>query len=83
MSVPRAASGSATSCCSATHPAACLRYADAKRASARRWSDDGWACTEAKTGVILDILEQAEDWAVTTGWARGSRSRRPSLAIFY
>jgi GrpB-like predicted nucleotidyltransferase (UPF0157 family) len=51
------------------HPAACLRYADAKRASARRWSDDGWAYTEAKTGVILDILEQAEDWAVTTGWA--------------
>jgi GrpB-like predicted nucleotidyltransferase (UPF0157 family) len=51
------------------HPAACLRYAEAKRASARCWSDDGWAYTEAKTGVILDILEQAEDWAVATGWA--------------
>jgi GrpB-like predicted nucleotidyltransferase (UPF0157 family) len=50
-------------------PAACLRYAEAKRASARRWSDDGWAYTEAKTGVVLDILEQAEDWAVATGWA--------------
>jgi len=51
------------------HPAACLRYAEAKQASARRWSDDAWAYTEAKTGVILDILEQAEDWAVATGWA--------------
>lgn len=51
------------------HPAACLRYAEAKQAAARRWSDDGWAYTEAKTGIILDILEQAEDWAVATGWA--------------
>ena len=54
------------------HPAACIRYAEVKRASARRWSDDGWAYTEAKTGVILDILEQAEDWAVSTGWASGA-----------
>ncbi len=44
------------------HPAACLRYAEAKRAAVRRWGDDGWAYTEAKTGVILDILEQAADW---------------------
>ncbi len=49
-------------------PAACLRYAEAKRANVRRWSDDGWAYTEAKTGVILDILEQAEAWAAATGW---------------
>jgi len=45
------------------HPAACRRYAEAKRTIVRRWSDDGWAYTEAKTGVVLDILEQAEDWA--------------------
>lgn len=51
------------------HPAACPRYAEAKQASARRWNDDGWAYTEAKTGVILDILEQAEDWAAATNWA--------------
>ena len=51
------------------HTAACLRYAEAKRASARRWSDDSWAYTEAKTGIILDILEQAEEWALATGWA--------------
>jgi GrpB-like predicted nucleotidyltransferase (UPF0157 family) len=51
-----------------SHPPACLRYAEAKRASARRWGDDGWAYTEAKTGVILDILEQATEWAVATSW---------------
>jgi GrpB-like predicted nucleotidyltransferase (UPF0157 family) len=50
-------------------PAACSRYADAKRVNTRRWSDDGWAYTEAKTGVVLDILEQATDWARATGWA--------------
>jgi GrpB-like predicted nucleotidyltransferase (UPF0157 family) len=50
-------------------PAACGRYAEAKRANARRWSDDGWAYTEAKTGVVLDILEQAEAWAAATGWS--------------
>jgi hypothetical protein len=41
----------------------------AKQASARRWSDGGWAYTDAKTGVILDTLEQAEDWAEATRWA--------------
>jgi GrpB-like predicted nucleotidyltransferase (UPF0157 family) len=51
------------------HPAACLRYAEAKRASVRRWSDDGWAYTEAKTAVVLDILEQSKDWAAATGRA--------------
>jgi GrpB-like predicted nucleotidyltransferase (UPF0157 family) len=51
------------------HPAACRRYAEAKRANVRRWSDDGWAYTEAKTGVVLDILEDAADWARATGWA--------------
>jgi GrpB-like predicted nucleotidyltransferase (UPF0157 family) len=50
-------------------PAACRRYAEAKRANARRWSDDSWAYTEAKTSVVLDILEQAADWAGATGWA--------------
>jgi hypothetical protein len=28
------------------------------RRRVRRWSDDSWAYTEAKTGVFLDILEQ-------------------------
>ncbi len=50
-------------------PAACHRYAEAKRVNVRRWSDDSWAYTEAKTGVVLDILEQAAQWARVTGWA--------------
>lgn len=50
-------------------PAAGRRYADAKRANVRRWSDDSWAYTEAKTSVVLDILVQAADWARATGWA--------------
>lgn len=52
-----------------THPAACARYAEAKRVNASRWSDDGWAYTEAKTGVVTDILGQAAGWARATGWA--------------
>jgi GrpB-like predicted nucleotidyltransferase (UPF0157 family) len=52
------------------HPAACRRYAGAKQAAARRWSDDGWAYTDAKTVVILGILEQAEHWAAATGRAQ-------------
>ncbi|HYK34083.1 MAG TPA: GrpB family protein [Streptosporangiaceae bacterium] len=50
-------------------PASRRRYAEAKRANVLRWSDDSWAYTEAKTGVVLDILEQATDWAKATGWA--------------
>lgn len=50
-------------------PGACRRYAEAKRANARQWSDDSWAYTEAKTGVVLDILAQATQWAADTGWA--------------
>lgn len=50
------------------HPAACLWYAEAKRVSGHRWSDDGWAYAAAKTGIILDVLDQAEEWAVAPDW---------------
>jgi GrpB-like predicted nucleotidyltransferase (UPF0157 family) len=56
-------------------PAACCRYAEAKRANVRRWSDDSWGYTEAKSGVILDILELAADWARTTAWTPALYSR--------
>lgn len=46
-----------------THPAARDAYAQAKRAAARIWRDDRWAYPEAKTGIILDILKTAEQWA--------------------
>jgi GrpB-like predicted nucleotidyltransferase (UPF0157 family) len=51
------------------HPAAAGRYLAGKQAAAVTWRDDRWAYTEAKTDVILDILEDAERWAHATGWA--------------
>ena len=50
------------------HPAARDKYAKAKEAAARAWQDDRWAYAEAKTGIILDILDAAEQWAQRTGW---------------
>jgi len=43
-----------------TRPHARDRYAAAKRHAATIWGDDGWAFTDAKTGVILSILEEAQ-----------------------
>lgn len=60
------------------HPAACDRYARAKRDAIRAWHDDRWAYTEAKTGVILDILDAAERWAAVTAWALPPRIAPPS-----
>ncbi len=42
-------------------------YAAAKREMARVWGNDRPAYTEAKTDVILGILDQAEAWAAATG----------------
>jgi GrpB-like predicted nucleotidyltransferase (UPF0157 family) len=52
-----------------THPAAAGRYLAGKQAAAATWRDDRWAYTEAKTDVIVSILEDAERWAHATGWA--------------
>jgi GrpB-like predicted nucleotidyltransferase (UPF0157 family) len=43
-----------------THPQARDRYATAKRHAATMWADDGWAFTDAKTEVIVSILEEAQ-----------------------
>ena len=43
-------------------------YARAKREAARVWSDDRIAYTEAKTGVILNLLDAAETWARMSSW---------------
>jgi GrpB-like predicted nucleotidyltransferase (UPF0157 family) len=51
------------------HPAARDDYARAKLAAIRTWADDRWAYTEAKTGIILDILDAAGQWATTTAWS--------------
>jgi GrpB-like predicted nucleotidyltransferase (UPF0157 family) len=34
-------------------------YARAKTVAALTWADDGWAYTDAKTDVVLEILERA------------------------
>jgi len=47
---------------------ACEVYARTKLEASRVWSDDGWAYTDAKSDVILDILEDAERWASETDW---------------
>ena len=48
------------------HAGAREEYAAAKRQAAAMWADDGWAYTDAKTGVILNILDDAKTWATTT-----------------
>lgn len=50
------------------HPRARDSYGEAKWAAVRLWSDDGWAYTDAKSDVVLDILEQAEEWATEVAW---------------
>lgn len=51
-----------------THEEARRSYAETKRAAAMVWVDDGWGYTDAKSEIILDILESAEDWASAQGW---------------
>ncbi len=51
-----------------THAAAREAYAEAKRSAVQVWADDRWGYTEAKSDVILDILDAAERWAVGAGW---------------
>ena len=46
-----------------THPEACDAYAAAKRKAASLWADDGVAYTDAKTEVILTLLDAAERWS--------------------
>jgi hypothetical protein len=43
-------------------------YAEVKEEAAQVWSDDRIAYTEAKTGVILDLLDAAEVWATANSW---------------
>jgi GrpB-like predicted nucleotidyltransferase (UPF0157 family) len=42
-------------------PEARDRYVAAKRDAARMWSDDGWAYTDAKDGVIRELMAQAAE----------------------
>jgi GrpB-like predicted nucleotidyltransferase (UPF0157 family) len=44
-------------------------YAMVKREAAQVWPDDRIAYTEAKTGIILDLIDDAETWARAHSWA--------------
>lgn len=47
------------------------RYGRLKLELAERYRDDRLAYNEAKTGFILDTLEDAEEWAAQVGWSMG------------
>jgi GrpB-like predicted nucleotidyltransferase (UPF0157 family) len=51
-----------------SHQAARDAYAQVKREAAALWSDDRIAYTEAKTAVILDLLDAAQAWARENSW---------------
>ncbi len=48
--------------------AASEAYVKGKREASRVWSDDGWAYTDAKSEVILKLLDHAERWALDMDW---------------
>ena len=58
-----------------SHPAGRDAYAKAKSEAAAVWTDDRIAYTEAKTGVILDLLDAAETWASENSWTSAPPSR--------
>jgi GrpB-like predicted nucleotidyltransferase (UPF0157 family) len=52
-----------------SHAGARDAYATVKQEAARVWWDDRIGYTEAKTAVILDLLDAAESWARVNSWA--------------
>jgi GrpB-like predicted nucleotidyltransferase (UPF0157 family) len=50
-------------------PGARRAYVKVKREAAELWTDQEAAYTEAKSDVVLRILDRAEAWADATGWA--------------
>jgi len=55
-------------------------YAGAKHEAASVWANDRMAYTEAKSSVILTILDRAEHWARGTGWEIGPGTGRARAA---
>jgi GrpB-like predicted nucleotidyltransferase (UPF0157 family) len=51
-------------------------YGRLKLELARRYADDRLAYTDAKTGFILDALDEAERWARRVGWGLPPLTRR-------
>ena len=44
------------------------KYLTAKLEAAKQWRDDRIAYADAKTEVINRLMDQAETWAIDTGW---------------
>jgi len=67
-----AAGGNVTTCCFRDYlrarPEVHAQYGELKRELAAVWHDDRAGYTEAKSGFILDTLDDAGQWAVATGW---------------
>jgi GrpB-like predicted nucleotidyltransferase (UPF0157 family) len=62
------------------HPQARDTYAIAKRQAAATWSDDGIAYTDAKSDIVLSLLDDAEQWSASIAWQPkpgGRSSGRP------
>lgn len=51
------------------HPDVAARYEATKRRLADEYRNDRIAYNEAKTGFILDALDDARSWALRTGWS--------------
>ena len=58
-----------------SHSGARDTYAKVKEQAAQVWSDDRIAYTEAKTGLILDLLDAAETWARANSWTMAELPR--------
>jgi GrpB-like predicted nucleotidyltransferase (UPF0157 family) len=54
-----------------THPHAVSTYGATKQDLAPRWREDSVAYGEAKSDVIIQTLQTAEEWATSTGWTVG------------
>ena len=54
-----------------THEEARTNYATTKRAAAQRWNDDRVAYTYAKNDLILNLMDEANEWAAQTDWSVG------------
>jgi GrpB-like predicted nucleotidyltransferase (UPF0157 family) len=51
------------------NPEARDEYAAMKREVARRWREDRMGYTYSKSGLILELLAKAEEWARAGGWS--------------
>jgi GrpB-like predicted nucleotidyltransferase (UPF0157 family) len=54
------------------HDAARDAYAAMKKEVATRWREDRMGYTYSKSDLILELLDEAEEWATASGWTLGA-----------